>query len=124
MLFNPKWLDRYYTDLDPLGLDTLIAWLEKQPREEWYDYRSCHSCLLAQYFGEHWGSAEVSKNFVNSCGSGLFAVQQSALLPEFFNWIAEDTPHRFDSALERAKLARDNTKEARARVFKLSCYNW
>lgn len=48
MLYDPKWEQQ--TKADPFKIETLIAWLEKQPAEETYCYMSTGHCLLAQYF--------------------------------------------------------------------------
>ncbi|HWV44071.1 hypothetical protein [Pseudorhodoplanes sp.] len=38
------------TKPDPFKLETLIAWLEKQPADTPYNYECKEHCLLAQYF--------------------------------------------------------------------------
>lgn len=49
MLFDPKW-QQPETKADPLELSTLIAWLEKQPKNKIYRVAHSRSCLLGQYF--------------------------------------------------------------------------
>lgn len=51
MLYDPKWDQQ--TKADPFKIETLIAWLEKQPAETEYCYFSNGKCLLAQYFQAH-----------------------------------------------------------------------
>lgn len=45
MLYDPKW----EVKADPLTLDGLIAWLEKQPADAGYDFCEIGKCLLAQW---------------------------------------------------------------------------
>jgi hypothetical protein len=53
MLYDPKW--EAPTKADPLSLDSLIAWLETQPRDKAYCYDDTGHCLLAQYFQQVYG---------------------------------------------------------------------
>lgn len=46
MLFDPKWQE---AKADPFSLESLIAWLEKQPAKTPYDYCWPETCLVAQY---------------------------------------------------------------------------
>ena len=48
MLYDKRWDAK--TKTDPLSLDSLIAWLEKQPADAKYCYSDTGACLLAQYF--------------------------------------------------------------------------
>jgi len=49
------------TKADPFSLETLIAWLEKQPLEGKYYFFSTHNCLLARYFkAQGFSKVEVS----------------------------------------------------------------
>lgn len=45
MLHNPQWDQK----TDPLTLDAVIAWLEKQPANDKYEYCNSMTCLAAQY---------------------------------------------------------------------------
>lgn len=45
MLYDPKW----EVKADPFSLESLIAWMEKQPAEKAYDYTHPSKCLVAQY---------------------------------------------------------------------------
>lgn len=47
MLFDPKW--EVQTKPDVFSLESLIAWLEKQPADRQYDYCLPGTCLVAQY---------------------------------------------------------------------------
>jgi hypothetical protein len=54
MLFNLKWNKTAETAEkpqinNPLSLDAVIAWLEKQPANQRYDYVDPHNCMAAQY---------------------------------------------------------------------------
>lgn len=49
MLYDPKW-EKTETKADPFSLESLIAWLEKQPAGRSYSYTCNGHCLLAQYF--------------------------------------------------------------------------
>jgi hypothetical protein len=48
MLYDPKW--EVEVKADPFSLESLIAWLEKQPENKSYRYTCIGHCLLAQYF--------------------------------------------------------------------------
>jgi hypothetical protein len=54
MLFNLKWNKTAETAEkpqinNPLSLDAVIAWLEKQPANQRYDYCDPENCMAAQY---------------------------------------------------------------------------
>ncbi len=49
MLYNPAW--KPTTDL--YALESLIAWLERQPRNTEYDYAWCQNCVIGQYLAAH-----------------------------------------------------------------------
>ena len=53
MLFNPAWKEAQTGD--KFSLDTLIAWLERQPADGTYCYVMSNMCLLAQYYTEVYG---------------------------------------------------------------------
>lgn len=48
MLFDPKW-EKPEVKADPFSLESLIAWLEKQPADRTYDFCQPSSCLIAEY---------------------------------------------------------------------------
>lgn len=102
MLYDPKWEQQ--TKADPLKIETLIAWLEKQPASLEYCYEDTAVCLLAQYFAFTEGR-EVAR-------TGTFTVGFKDGNPglEFdvawHNRIAGQEPFTFGAALDRAsKLA-------------------
>lgn len=48
MLYNKNW-DKPEVKADPFSLESLIAWLEKMPADETYNYVNGRACLLCQY---------------------------------------------------------------------------
>jgi hypothetical protein len=61
MLYDPKWEQK---TADPFNLDTLIAWLEKQPAAKEYNYQNaCGECLLGQYMAAH-GISWSAENYM------------------------------------------------------------
>lgn len=57
MLYDKRW-DKPEVKADPFSLESLIAWLEKQPADQHYDYCDGDNCLTAQYL-THCGFKEV-----------------------------------------------------------------
>ena len=49
MLYDKRW-DKPEVKADPFSLDSLVAWLEKQPAAKVYCYEDTGVCLLSQYF--------------------------------------------------------------------------
>ena len=49
MLYDKRW-EKPEVKADPFSLESLIAWLEKQPADKPYDYIDSTNCLLCQYF--------------------------------------------------------------------------
>jgi hypothetical protein len=87
---------------DVFSLESLIAWLEKQPAEQGYSYWNCKgSCLYGLY--------------TNACGiewreSGHFdAYGDNSPRSEFceyvYEHVASSMPHIFGAALARARSA-------------------
>ncbi len=102
MLFDPKWAH-------PPGvhsLDSLIAWLERQPADYSYNYLDSRSCLLAQYYTEMYGeSVQVgARGDYRRASAGSYEVS-----PESFWRAAADIgctsmkDWTFGGALKRAK---------------------
>jgi hypothetical protein len=98
MLFDPKWTE---TKADPLTLESLIAWLEKQPEGKFYDYMGCDgTCLLGQYFR--------SLGFENIWVGGTVICADNypeVILPESISELAVGRPRTFGAALDRARAA-------------------
>lgn len=40
------------TKADPFSLDSLIAWLEKQPRRREYQWFDCRDCVMHHYYSD------------------------------------------------------------------------
>jgi hypothetical protein len=99
MLFDPKW----EVKADPLSLESLIAWLEKQLAGARYDYGCNGTCMLARYF------YRVDPNFL-SVGTSRVSFEDG---DRFFDWELPDGwddiafgdagPYTFGAALERAR---------------------
>lgn len=104
MLYDPKW-SKPEVKADPFKLETLIAWLEKQPADKPYDYTCNGHCLLAQYFSSY-GFSDV-----NMAGQRFFHRDGIMVdLPKHFNDVACGTVEpifsmrrTFGAALERAR---------------------
>jgi len=92
MLFDPKW--------NPLSLESLIAWLEKQPAQTTYDYQVPDRCLIAQWSGQCLSSFEVDALFG---GKGLW-IAQGRSGPQYERWT-------FGAALERARAVLRQSRE-------------
>jgi len=101
MLYDPKW--EVEVKADPFSLDSLIAWLEKQPADVAYDYSCNGHCLLAQYFTEKGfrGVAMYSELFEHEDGADV-------MLPPHFDDIAVGVQGNmkltFGAALRRARV--------------------
>lgn len=86
-----------------LTIDSLIAWLEKKPKDEKYNYADGKSCLVYQYL------TEAGMN-VNHVTAGRFYTELPYMegnpYPHSFNHIAYgnwDAEHTFGAALQRAR---------------------
>ncbi len=96
MLYNPNWEQK---TTDAFSLQSLIAWLEKQPAHLTYEYAFPKTCMLAQYF-EASGFTNVNM-LILGFEHGL---NQEKKLPLGWNAIAQCHPRTFGGALERARL--------------------
>lgn len=93
MLYDPKWDIK----ANPYSLSNLIAWLQTMPPEREYNFGSCQTCALAQYYTYCGFKAVVMGATTFFTESGLFES------PEVFDEIAREEPYTFGAALERAK---------------------
>ena len=84
MLYDPKW------EADRFTLESLIAWLEKQPARRTYIAMLPKLCLLGQ-FATAMGHPEP--------GRKSFALE----MDPGFSEVALVRPHTFGAALERAR---------------------
>lgn len=99
MLYDPKW-EVPKVKADPFTLDDFIAWLEKQPGREKYDFMACNGrCLYGQYATSHgvaWREAGTS-------------ILDRGPIADFctfvYDHIAGLEPYTFGAALERAREA-------------------
>lgn len=103
MLYDPKW--EIQTKAEPLTLGHFIEWLQTHDPDKEYEFRNCKGmCLVGQYMtsiGRSWdgpGDGPLNEYGV-VCrtlfgGDGPCRIEQS---------VAQDTPHTFGAALERAR---------------------
>lgn len=100
MLYDKRWDAKVEPEADPLSLDSLITWLEKQPADEVYCFDAIGHCLLAQYFTEQYGQPYT-------VGNTMFGpyhdYDKNMVMPAGFNSLAAAEPHTFGAALERAR---------------------
>src|SRR6476660_2885832 len=84
---------------DPLTLESLIAWLEKQPADQTYDWADCDGrCLIGLYSAAH------GISFTTMCATD----RDDGTAPYdrlTTTGIAYRRPHTFDAALKRARAA-------------------
>jgi hypothetical protein len=92
MLFNPQW-DKRDRVCGRVSLKALIAWLEKQPADQTYNYMAAHQCMLAQYLQAQ--GCSVTESTINLDDDWL---KKIALGKGFDDWT-------YGAALERARAA-------------------
>lgn len=80
--------------LDPFTLESLIAWLEKQPARKRYNFVACNgTCLLDRYIADiDGGRLGTVSDHIKTCGGG-----------EAYYSIAATSPWTFGAALTRAR---------------------
>jgi hypothetical protein len=94
MLYDKRW-EKPEVKADPFSLESLIAWLERQPADGRYDWANCNGrCLVGLYVAAHgipWKT--------------LFDVKEDGydILVGPDRNIAIDEPWTFGAALERAR---------------------
>lgn len=104
MLYDKRW-DKTEIKSDPFKLETLIAWLEKQPSGRTYEFTDCNQCALAQYFADH-GFGEISMGTQDFDYGPEF---RKARLPDGWNDLVnpscprEDGYNTFGAVLDRAR---------------------
>lgn len=113
MLYDKRWDKTTEVKSDPFSLDTLIAWLEKQPADTVYCYFDGGTCLLAQYFTAM-GFEGVEMRPRDFDHVGAYGIE----LPRRFNMIAinrdfsyrsltdAENEYTFGAALDRARMFR------------------
>lgn len=92
MLYNKNWDAKTVTS-DPFTLESLIAWLEKQPAAVTYNWHDCNgACLIGIYFAVH-GHPWDARRY---CNFTDFNTRSD---------IAGTEPFTFGAALTRARKA-------------------
>ena len=106
MLFDPKW----ETKTDPLSLEALIEWLEKQPQDKTYCYTEDGRCLAAQYnqhIGRQYTSAgEIASEEHPPSDASFDSILESIAIGTgdgFIDWT-------FGAALSRARFIQANDR--------------
>lgn len=100
MLYNKDW-DKPEVKADPYSLESLIAWLEKQPTEQKYCFMDNGGCLFFKYFS----AMGVP---VYSVGGDYYRTESGGdrhFFPDNFSRIAAGEPHDIGAALSRARKA-------------------
>lgn len=99
MLYDPKW-EKPEVKADPFKLESLIAWLEKQPAAATYNYTHSSECLVAQYLQDN-GVAkfDLTPLEVDGLGWDYIAAGRSGLTCSE----CEQEVWSFGAALERAR---------------------
>lgn len=103
MLYNRKW--DISTKADPFSLESLIAWLEKQPAEKRYNWDLAESCLLGQWCastGLHGLDARDKSLELGQWDNGNEVFAEIAL--------GDLSRCTFGAALERARKAQPSTQ--------------
>ena len=98
---------------DPFSLESLVAWLEKQPAGQTYCYTDHGYCLLGQYFAAHgYKDVQVFSDPIIKHAGCLTGTPY----PREFNKIAlgnwNDKVHTFGAALSRARALQGEQKGA------------
>lgn len=102
MLYDPNWgVKQTETKADPHDIKSLIAWLEKQPGDQFYCFEDNGGCLLQQYFTSC-GLEDVSVGGFTYAHAGICRIPGERL-PEAFRIVARRHPHTFGAALTRAR---------------------
>lgn len=101
MLYNKNW-DKPQVKADPFSLESLVAWLEKQPKRETYCYIDHGRCLLGQYFTDcGFESPHIFSDGYFDHGPADDRGRKN--YPDAFNEIAIGMPRNFSAALVRAR---------------------
>ena len=100
MLYNKNWDAKTVTS-DPFTLESLIAWLEKQPSNKTYCFMDTGGCLFHQYF------TAAGFDVAGVGGTGIRFKSDPERRIRFtcdeFRSIASIEPHTFGAALTRAR---------------------
>lgn len=86
------------TKADPFSLESLIAWLGKQPATREYTWVDCRECLIGQY-AQTLGYKDAG-DIPSAAYEELEGISRNA---NCNNAVAFPLPHTFGAALERAR---------------------
>ena len=84
---------------DPFSLESLIAWLEKQPCDQWYAWACAGECLIGQWLH----SIDRNSHPDDNGGSFGYIVYGEPVDLTRYDSIALDGKSTFGAALERAR---------------------
>jgi len=104
MLYDKKWDAKVETKADPFSLESLIAWLEKQPKDKVYCYVDNGHCLIAQYLLSlgYQAVGVDARGFYDRSDDSLNTANLISLHPNL-NTVAVREPYTFGAALERGR---------------------
>jgi hypothetical protein len=100
MLYDPKW--EIQTKPDVFSLESLIAWLEKQPAGRKYDWYDINSCMVCQYLDDvcakpdHPGSDDFPR---------VHSLDKVFIDPDEYHAVGLYGSWTFGAALSRARAA-------------------
>jgi hypothetical protein len=96
MLYDPKW--EKPAQVDPLSVEALIAWLERQPAATVYEYCNPRDCLLCRYF------RDLGYEDVSIAWDTMYHQSGEVVFPRAFHWdISNDEGQTYGAALKRAR---------------------
>ena len=101
MLYNKDW-DKTHIKADPFSLESLIAWLEKQPTQGQYSYWDNCGCMFHRYLTAMGLDVATVGGYSYTLRS---APKMFLPLGTTFEDVAAETPHTFAAALDRARKA-------------------
>src|SRR5258707_333877 len=91
MLYDPKWEQK--TELEPISLAALVAWLETQPADVVYPWLNTNDCLACRYLrairGPQGEKTARYRDVFGGCDN--------------YHAIAAATPWTYGAALKRAR---------------------
>jgi hypothetical protein len=103
MLYDPKW-ENTTTKPDVFSLESLVAWLEKQPASKTYCYVDGGNCLIHQYLAAAGIPVLVVWSHGDYCEVGSHDRKSTS---DSFWQVSKGYPRNFGAALERARALRD-----------------
>lgn len=99
MLYNKNWDAKTVTS-DPFTLESLIAWLEKQPADQGYEWHNCDGGCLIGLYGAYHGFSW--RQMIDCPGGDPENTPYAKLTP---GGLAAAHPRTFGAALIRARAA-------------------